>query len=107
MLKKKFRFRNLNFEKHFKNAKKFDNQFFTILVSDNSLAYPRFCVAPNKKIYRKAVDRNKIRRRIYEIIRINFDKFKPKDYFIMVKKDFSKVKSKQLEEIIFELLGWK
>lgn len=47
------------------------------LIVNNRRADSRFAVVIGKKIYKSAVKRNRIRRRIYEIIRLELPKLKP------------------------------
>ena len=46
-------------------------------IANNKRQNPRFSVIVSKKVYKSAVKRNRIRRRIYEIIRVNINENSP------------------------------
>lgn len=57
-----------------RNSKNFKTDFFNIRIHFNQIiSDPKFAIVVSKKISKKAVIRNQIRRRIYEIVRNNFD----------------------------------
>jgi ribonuclease P protein component len=90
MLKKIFRLSGEDLKKFFsKKYKKIGNDIFLIYYQKNDLSYPRFALLPDKKIFKKAVKRNKIRRQVYTIIReiLKERKIKNCDFFIMIKKE--------------------
>ena len=60
----------------------------------------------SKKVAKSAVERNKIRRRVYEAVRLNFDKIPKKtDYiFVVFKKEMIKMNFEELQEMILELV---
>lgn len=47
------------------------NQYFTVKVTANSLAYSRFGVLVSKKVAKNATERNKFRRRVFQFVRTN------------------------------------
>lgn len=47
------------------------NHYFNLKFSATNNKASRFCVIVSAKIYPKAVDRNRLRRQLYEIIRLN------------------------------------
>ena len=56
------------------NGKAIRSQFITIKsIRNDRRQKPRFSVVVSKKVYKSAVGRNRIRRRIYEYIRNNID----------------------------------
>ena len=59
-----------------------------------------------KKVEKTAINRNRARRRIYEAIRLNFDKIpKGMDYvFVVFSKDIKKMKFSEIEKLIGELV---
>ena len=73
MLGSRFRFHGHGSLRYvFKNGDTFRYRCFTIRVSKNRFrAASRFSVSVSKKIYKSAVKRNRIRRRIYEVIRLS------------------------------------
>ena len=104
MIPKKYRFKNFNFNIFFKLAAKKQNEMFNIWMSENNYSYPRFSVSPSKRIFKTAVARNKIRRQIYEILRLNLKKIRKADYVIVPKKPLSDLTHGILMEKIMELL---
>lgn len=92
MLAKKFRLSGFLVSQVFKKGKRFDSPLFTLkflplkevavefknfskesLPIDHSL----FSVTASLKVEKRAVRRNRIRRRIYEIVRLSLSKIKP------------------------------
>jgi ribonuclease P protein component len=67
MLPKSIRFTSLLFDRVFRKAKRVSFGSYLFLVSDSRL--PHFSVVVGKKISKKAVVRNRLRRQLYEIIR--------------------------------------
>lgn len=53
----------------FSNAKTVKNPLFTMKYSKNSDKKATFAVAPSKKVFKTAVLRNKIKRRIYSAVK--------------------------------------
>jgi ribonuclease P protein component len=97
MLKKIFRLSGEDLKKFFaQKYKKIGNDIFLIFYQKNNFSYPRFALLPDKKIFKKAVKRNKIRRQIYAIIReiLKEKKIENYDFFIMIQKEekFSQLK---------------
>lgn len=68
--------------------------------------YSRIAVVVSKKVAKKAVDRNRIRRRLYEIIRLNIPKIKnPHDIvFTVFDKQTINIEHSELESTVTELL---
>ena len=58
----------------FKAGKRYTSSCFTLLVADNSLSYSRIIVIPVKH-YGNSVQRNRIRRQVKEIWRVNQESF--------------------------------
>ena len=69
-----------------KNNKFIKNNFFILYMKENNLNYNRFGIAISKKLG-KAVFRNKIKRRIRNLIKENILLFsKSYDYIIMIRR---------------------
>lgn len=90
-----------DFTRTYKYGKSYNHTDFYIKALAVQAPNSRFAVVAPKKISKRAVDRNRIRRRLYEIIRVNFGKIKP-GYTIIVtaKTDISTLNPKQLESAI-------
>ena len=78
----------------------------SLIHTDNSRGFTRFAVVVSKKVEKSAVKRNRIRRRVYEVLRRNFDLIpKKKDYiFVIFSSDVAKIDFNELEKIMGELV---
>ncbi len=93
--------RKKDFDIILKSKSKFYSNNFVLRFSENELSKSRFCVVVSKKISKRAVDRNRIRRRIYEAIRLNYDKIKPGfDFMILTKLSVLKLNYHEIEKDI-------
>ncbi|MDO4594410.1 MAG: ribonuclease P protein component [Tissierellia bacterium] len=71
-MQKELRLRdNKDFKRVYKKAKAYYNRDFTVLIRENNLNHPRFGFSVGKKIG-KAVKRNKLKRRLKEIVRLSY-----------------------------------
>jgi len=70
----------------YKNGQAVRSHFMTVkYVGNPHRKHSRFAVVVSKKVLKSAVGRNRIRRRVYEIIRHELPKFKaPTDVVVMV-----------------------
>ncbi len=84
----------------------YDKDFSIKSLFSKEQKNPRVAVVVSKKVSKKATQRNKIRRKIYEIIRLNIDTIKPPQSLIIsvFKEDILKNKPKALEKKIVELI---
>jgi ribonuclease P protein component len=97
MLKKSFRLKTKDIKNFFsKKYKKIFTDTLIVYFQENNLNHPRFAVSPKKEIFKKAVKRNKIKRKIYNILReiLKTKKIKNYDFFIIIQKEenFSNLK---------------
>lgn len=106
MLKQENRLRiKKDFNNIFKKGKSAAGGFIFLKFFKNDLSVSRFSFIVSSKISKKAVIRNKVKRRLREIIRNNIAKIKPRfDVIIMPKpaitnKDFQETK-KELEGLL-------
>ena len=78
----------------------------SLIFVDNTKGFTRVGVVVSKKVSKKAVERNRIRRRVYEAIRKNFEFVpKKKDYiFVVYSKDIMKMEYGELEKLLGELV---
>jgi ribonuclease P protein component len=77
MLPKDNRIKKKNdFELIFNKGRTFKNSFFILKVLSNDLKINRFAFVISKKVSKKAVERNKIRRRIVSFLEANLHNFK-------------------------------
>lgn len=107
MLAKEFR---IKFKKDFDNILKSRNKFFSnnfsLRFSQNNQDVSKFSIVVSAKISKKAVIRNQLRRRIFEILRLEMSNIKP-GYSVMI---FPKLGAllldyQTLEQEIFYLLN--
>lgn len=101
MLKKEFRLSRKEFGVAFRRGRYFSFENFTVTYYKTVRAYARFGVSCGLKISKKAVVRNRIRRQMYEIIRLHYNTIPQGDYLILVKpsilsRDFSQLTSSLL-----------
>lgn len=98
MLKKEFRLSRKEFSVAFRRGRYLSFEDFTIMYYETARARARFGVSCGLKISKKAVARNRVRRWMYEIIRVHYEGILPGDYLVLVKpsilfKEFSQVSS--------------
>jgi ribonuclease P protein component len=103
MLPKELRFKNFNFNLFFKEGKKVKNKYFLIYKIENK--EKKFSVNVSEKVSKLAVFRNKIKRQIYEIIRLNIEKILPGYYLIIVLPEIKNIKFKEIEYNLISLLN--
>ncbi len=87
MLKKQLRFHGHGSLKYlYKNAEVRRGRYATIRMIENPRRkHSRFTVVISKKVHKSAVGRNRIRRRVYEILRQQVDDFvRPTDIAVIV-----------------------
>lgn len=91
--------RKKDFEIIFKNGLNFKDSFLVLKVSKNNLEITRFGFIISQKVSKKAVIRNKIRRRLSGIIWSNFKEIKKGIDIVIIclpgleKKDFLELKN--------------
>ncbi|HIE59392.1 MAG TPA: ribonuclease P protein component [Hydrogenothermaceae bacterium] len=85
-----------------KKGNKFYTKHLIFLYQKNSLGFPRFSFIISKKISKKAVVRNRIKRIIKEAVRLNTEKLKDLsfDIVIIAKKGLENKKTYHLFEDI-------
>lgn len=78
----------------------------SLVYVKNTRGFTRVAVVVSKKVAKSAVQRNRIRRRVYEVIRLNFDLVPKKmDYiFVVYSADVLKMPFGKLEELCGELV---
>lgn len=87
MLSKEHRFHGHGSLRYvYKNGQAIRSHLVTIkVVSNPHRKHSRFAVVVSKKVHKSAVGRNRIRRRVYEVIRTELPKFDPAhDVAVMV-----------------------
>lgn len=76
MINSVFRFHGHNSLRYvYSKGKAQRSQLFTVKYVENSRrAHPRFSIVVSKKVIKSAVGRNRIRRRLYEYVRLNTER---------------------------------
>lgn len=100
MIAKKFRLhKKSDFDELAQSSNKFYSNNFVLKFVESNKDFNSFAVVVSKKISIKAVVRNKIRRRVFEIIRLNMDSFKKGfNIIIFVKKGVLEIEYIELEK---------
>lgn len=90
----------------YQHGKTVRSQKMSLVFVPNERGFTRIAVVVSKKINKTAVGRNRMRRRIYEALRMNYDAVpKGVDYvFVAYSKDFMKMPFWQIEEILGKLV---
>ena len=107
MLSKKYRFHSRGGVRYvYKKGKTIRCPKMSLVFLPNSKGFTRVAVVVSKKVEKSAVGRNRIRRRIYEIIRLNMEYLPKKtDYiFVVFNKDVMKMDYSELEKIVVGLV---
>lgn len=110
MLNKRYRFHSRGGVRYtYQHGKNVRGSKMTLVHAKNSRGRQRFAVVVSKKIAKSAVKRNRIRRRVYEAIRLvkqeeNFTA--PKDnIFVIYAKDIETMPFTDLKSLISDLLA--
>lgn len=94
MLSKKYR---LSIKERLKKPQFLNLEFFKIIKGENALSYLRFAVVVSKKISKKAVIRNRIKRIIYGILeKEKLENKKTQDLVIILKPNILEKDRKNL-----------
>lgn len=92
-----------DFDKAFKKRNQISSKYTYIYINDNENNNYRFGICVSKKLG-KAVIRNKIKRRVKDIIDKSKLQFQDKDYIIILKKSASSAQYLELKEDIVSVL---
>lgn len=78
----------------------------SLVFVPNERGFTRVAVVVSKKVERTAVGRNRMRRRVYEVLRRNFDSVPKKmDYvFVVYSKEVMRMSEPELEEMLGKLV---
>lgn len=104
-MEEKYRIKkNLEFKRLYERSKRFYNRDFKVLISENTYDYPRFGFTLTRK-FGKANKRNRVRRQLKEIIRLNINLFQNgKDYIIIPKYHTIDKEYKDLEKSLMHII---
>lgn len=107
MLNKKYRFHSRGGVRYvYQKGKTIRTPNMSLIFADNTRGFTRVAVVVSKKVEKSAVGRNRIRRRIYEALRVNLEQIpKKRDYiFIVFSNKILKMPSKELEGVLGKLI---
>jgi len=106
MLASKFRLaKEKDFQRIFKQGRSVQAALFRIKILKNNLEVSRFAIVISNKISKKAAVRNRLKRQISEILRINLTKIKRGfDVVIVVKPVIIGSQYKEIEEVLMKSL---
>ncbi|PIS35583.1 MAG: ribonuclease P protein component [Parcubacteria group bacterium CG08_land_8_20_14_0_20_38_56] len=94
-----------DFKKVFKKGRGFTNNLFVLKIVKNNLDISRFAFVISKKISKKATIRNRIKRRLDNVIRVDLPKIKKGWDGIIIVLPGAEIKDfKEIEEDINQLL---
>ncbi|NIA01877.1 MAG: ribonuclease P protein component [Nitrospirae bacterium] len=108
MLEKKYRIDRNQTQYILKKGEDSISKLFIIRYIKNNKEFNRYCSVVSKKLYTKAVDRNKLRRQIYHAIRAVSSEIKLStehlDIVLIPKKRITKAKFEEIEQDLMELI---
>lgn len=106
MLASKYRFHSRGGVKYtYQKGKTIRTPKFSLVFAPNQHGKQRFAVVISKKVIKSAVGRNRVRRRIYEAIRLNLTEI-PESYdyiFIVFSKDLKTMDFTEIEKLVLKL----
>lgn len=107
-MEKRYRLRkNKDYQRVYRKSKRVYNRDLTILLMKNGLNTRRFGFTLSKK-FGKANKRNKVRRKLKEIIRLNIDRFdNGYDYVIIPKSRLIDMTYQEITKTLFHCLKRK
>lgn len=87
-----------------KRGRSFFNPLFTLKILHSVTGVKRFTVVISTKVSKKAVERNRIKRIIREVVRLSLNNLRPADYALLVKPKAKGVEATTLRENFNNLL---
>lgn len=106
MLASKYRFHSRGGVKYtYQKGKTIRTPKFSLVFTPNQRGKQRFAVVISKKVIKSAVGRNRVRRRVYEAIRLNLAEIsESNDYiFIVFSKDLKTMDFTEIEKLVLKL----
>ena len=106
MLASKYRFHSRGGVKYtYQKGKTIRTPKFSLVFAPNQHGKQRFAVVISKKVIKSAVGRNRVRRRIYEAIRLNLAEISESyDYILIVfSKDLKTMDFTEIEKLVLKL----
>ena len=107
MLSKRYRFHSRGGVRYtYAHGKTIRTPKISLVHNQNDRGFQRFAVVVSKKVSKTAVGRNRIRRRVYEAIRLELPNFNAKrdNIFVVYSKDLAQMDFQELRKLIHSLL---
>ena len=106
MLAKKYRLtKEKDFKKVYQRGRCFAGQYLVLKKLKNDFKESRFGFSISTKISKKATDRNKIKRRLSEVIRLNIKNIKAgQDIVLVSKKDILEKDYQSIKDDLLKLI---
>lgn len=92
LLKKSLLTKSSEFENVFKKGKRLEGSYYVVYKCANALGYPRLGTVVSKKRCGGAVKRNRIKRVIREVFRLNKKLFDSYDVIVLAKENSHEIK---------------
>ena len=108
MLNKKYRFHSRGGVRYvYQKGKTIRSSKMSLVYTPNTRGFTRLAVVVSKKVNKTAIGRNRMRRRVYEVLRKNFALIPPKtDYiFVIYSRDVLTMPFNELEKLMGELVA--
>ena len=108
MLNKKYRFHSRGGVRYvYQKGKTIRSSKMSLVYTPNTKGFTRLAVVVSKKVNKTAIGRNRMRRRVYEVLRKNFSLIPPKtDYiFVIYSKDVLNMPFNELEKLMGGLVA--
>jgi ribonuclease P protein component len=108
MLNKKYRFHSRGGVRYvYQKGKTIRTAKMSLVFTPNTKGFTRIAVVVSKKVNKTAIGRNRMRRRVYEILRKNLSLIPPKtDYiFVVYSRDVLTMPFTELEKILGSLVA--
>ena len=107
MLAKKYRFHSRGGVRFtYQKGKTIRTPKMSLVFNENSRGHQRFAVVISKKVIKSAVGRNRVRRRVYEALRLMLPEYTEKKdcIFVIYSKEIRDIDFSSLQKIIRDLL---
>ena len=107
MLSKKYRFHSRGGVKYtYQKGKTIRTPHLSLVYNHNSRGYQRFAVVISKKVIKSAVGRNRVRRRLYEAIRLELPTYQATNdhIFVVYHKALRDLPFTELRALVHSLL---
>lgn len=102
MFKKRHRLNTSEFKEVFNFGKSIKTSLFLVKIKENNKKYSRFAVVVSKKISKRAIERNYIKRKFYHALKEVSSVFPKNDYVFILNSEIKDIQYKDLMNKIKE-----